>query len=151
MLSLPCGPSSAGASADDIEAIVGERIKRQDVLYQPGKKIQLVLGEAALRIRFGSQQTLLGQLDRLAAVVGLTNVELAVVPFSTPLPVYPLTGFTLYDDAVLIESITGQQRLHAADEVALYERFFDQLRHAAAIGPEAVALIQRVSAELRDG
>ncbi|MGH4013409.1 MAG: DUF5753 domain-containing protein [Pseudonocardiaceae bacterium] len=149
LLSLPCGPSSAGASADDIEAIVGERIKRQDVLYQPGKKIQLVMGEAALRTRFGAVQTLLGQLDRLIAVIGLSGVELGVVPFTTPLPVFPLTGFVLYDDAVLIESITGQQRLEAADEVALYKRFFDQLREAAATGPYVVELIQRVAAELR--
>lgn len=149
VLSLPCGPSSSGASADGIEGIVGERIKRQDVLYQPGKRIQLVMGEAALRTRFGALQTLLGQLDRLVAVVGLASVELGVVAFSTPLPVFPLTNFILYDDAVLIESITGQQHLHAADEVALYERFFDQLRGAAAIGPDAVALIHRVAAELR--
>lgn len=149
LLSLPCGPSSAGATADDIEPIVGERIKRQDMLYQPGKKIQIVMGEAALHTRFGAVQTLLGQLDRLVAVVGVAGVELGVVPFRTPLPVFPLTGFTIYDDTVLIETITGQQRLHAADEVALYARFFDQLREAAAIGTEAVQLIQRVAAELR--
>ncbi len=149
LLSLPCGPSAAGASADDIAAIVGERIRRQDVLYQPGKKIQLVVGEAALHTRFGALQTLLGQLDRLVAVIGLASVELGVVPFTTPLPVFPLTGFALYDDFVLIENITGQQRLETADQVALYERFFDQLRDAAATGPQAAALIQRVAAQLR--
>ncbi|MGH3908058.1 MAG: Scr1 family TA system antitoxin-like transcriptional regulator [Pseudonocardiaceae bacterium] len=97
----------------------------------------------------GAVQTLLGQLDRLVAVIGLSSVELGVVPFSTPLPVFPLTGFTLYDDTVLIETITGQQRLHAADEVALYARFFDQLREAAATGADAIELIQRAAAELR--
>lgn len=92
LLSLLCGPSAAGASADDIEAIVGQRIKRQDVLYQPDKKIQLVMGEAALRTRFGALQTLLGQLDRLVAVVGLASVKLGVVPFPTPLPLFPYTA-----------------------------------------------------------
>lgn len=150
LLSLPCGPSSAGATAEDIEAIVGERIKRQDVLYQPAKNIQVVMGEAALHTRFGTMQTLLGQLDRLIAVIGLAGVELGVIPFSTPLPVYPLTGFTLYDDMVLIESIAGQQRLEAANEVALYERFFDQLREAAATGPDAIALIRRVMVDLQE-
>jgi Domain of unknown function (DUF5753) len=87
-------------------------------------------------------------LDRLVAVVGLTGVELGVVPFSAPLPVFPLTSFVLYDNVVLIESIVGQQRLEAADEVTLYERFFDQLRHAAATGQEAVELIHRIAAEL---
>lgn len=149
LLSLPCGPSSAGATAEDIEPIVSERIKRQDLLYQPGKKIHIIMGEAALRTRFGAVQTLLGQLDRLVAIIGLAGVELGVVPFSTPLPVFPLTGFTIYDDAVLIETITGQQRLHAADQVALYAQFFDQLREAAATGTDAIELIQRVAAKLR--
>lgn len=148
VLSLPCGPSSSGASASEIEGIVGERMKRQDVLYQPGKKIQLVMGEAALRTRFGAQEILVGQLDRLVSIVGLSGVELGVIPFTTPLPVYPLTNFVLYDDSVLIESITAQQRLDGADEVALYERFFAQLRDAAATGPDAVALIRRVMTDL---
>lgn len=148
VLSLPCGPSS-GVSAAEIDEIVGKRLERQHVLYQPGKKILLVMGEAALHTRFGAVETLAGQLDRLATVAGLSGVELGVVQFSTPLPVYPLTNFVLYDDAVLIESITAQQRLEGADEVALYERFFDQLVSAAATGPDAVALIQRVAADLR--
>ncbi len=149
LLSLPCGPSAAGASAAEIEGIVGERIKRQDVLYQSEKQIQLVMGEAALHTRFGTAETLMGQLDRLAAVAGLAGIEICVVPFTTPMPVYPLTGFELRDDAVMIESVTAQQRLDAPDEVALYERFFQQLREAALNGADAVALIHRVAAGLR--
>lgn len=149
VLSLPCGPSSRGVHADEIETLVGERINRQQVLYEPGKKIQLVMGEAALHVRFGPAETMLGQLDRLATVAGLAGVEVGVVPFSTPLPVYPLTDFVLYDDEVLIESITAQQRLQGADEVALYEQFFGQLLDAAATGQDAVALIQKVAAGIR--
>lgn len=149
VLSLPCGPSLRGVSVDEIEALVGERIRRQQVLYETGKEIQLVMGEAALHVRFGPPETMLGQLDRLATVAGLAGVEVGIVPFSTPFPVYPLTDFTLYDDSVLIESITAQQRLEGADEVALYEQFVDQLRSAAATGEDAVVLIQRVAAGLR--
>jgi hypothetical protein len=149
VLSLPCGPSSSGVPASEIEQVVGKRLERQQVLYQPGKKIQLVMGEAALHTRFGARETLTGQLDRLATVGGLAGVELGVVPFDVPMPVYPLTDFVLYDNAVLIEFIVGQQRLEGADEVALYERYFDQLLDAAATGPDAVALIQRVATDLR--
>jgi hypothetical protein len=46
-------------------------------------------------------------------------MKLAVVPFSAPFPVYTLTDFILYDSYMLIESITAQQRLDGADEVAL--------------------------------
>jgi hypothetical protein len=149
VLSLPCGPSSRGVSGDEIERLVGERVRRQDVLYEPGKRIQLVMGEAALHVRFGPRETMIGQLDRLANVAGLAGVELGVVPFSTPFPVYPLTDFILYDGYVLIESITAQQRLEGADEVALYKQFFQQLRDVAATGQDAVELIQRVATDLR--
>ncbi|MCA1676090.1 MAG: DUF5753 domain-containing protein [Actinobacteria bacterium] len=148
VLSLPCGPSSRGVSADEIEKLVGERARRQDVLYEPDKAIQLAMGEAALHVRFGPRETMIGQLDRLATVAGLAGVGLGVVPFSAPFPVYPLTDFILYDSYVLIESITAQQRLDGADEVALYEQFFQQLRDAAATGREAVRLIQWAAADL---
>lgn len=119
------------------------------MLYQPAKQIQLVMGEAALHTRFGTTETLMGQLARLVAVAGLAGIEIGVVPFTTRMPVYPLTGFELRDDAVMIESITAQQRLDAPDEVALYERFFEQLREAALTGADAVALIHQVMAGLR--
>lgn len=146
VLSLPCGPASSGVSAVEIEQIVGKRLDRQHVLYQADKKIELVMCEAALHTRFGSVETLVGQLDRLAAVTGLASVEISVIPFGTPLPVYPLTNFVIYDDYVLIESITAQHRIEGADEVALYERFFAQLLDAAVTGAAAATLIRSAMA-----
>lgn len=148
---LPTGPAVFGATADDIEVMISERIRRQEILYQPGKQVQLVLGEAALRHRFGPAQTLIGQLDRLTMIAGLATVELSVLAFDTPLPVFPLCGFDLHDkETVFIETMSGEQRLDDPQEVALYVQFLDQLRSAAATGPDAVALIRRVMAELRD-
>lgn len=46
LLSLPCGPTASGATEAEIAAMVGERIKRQDVLYQPDTQVQVILGEA---------------------------------------------------------------------------------------------------------
>jgi hypothetical protein len=55
-----CGPSSRGVSADEIEKLVGERARRQDVIYEPDKAIQLAMGEAALHVRFGPRETMIG-------------------------------------------------------------------------------------------
>lgn len=94
--------------------------------------------------------TLIGQLDRLTVIAGLATVELGVLPFATPLPVFPLSGFDLHDtNTVFIETMTGEQRLDDPAEVALYVHFLDQLRDAAATGPEVTTLIRRVLAELR--
>lgn len=150
VLTRPCGPASAGVSSDEIDQIVGKRMERQQILYQPQQQIQIVMGEAALHTRFGTTETLIGQLDRLLALTGYTHVDIGVVPFSAKMPVFPLTNFLLYDDHVLIESITAQQRLDSPDDVKNYESYFDQLREAAVTGPELEALLLRISANLRD-
>lgn len=132
----------------EIEMTVAGRIRRQEILYQPGRRIQFVIGEAALRSTPGTVETLLGQLDRLVAVAGLATVELGVLPFPA-MPIMPLSSFTIRDDVAIMETNSGEQQLYEPDEVALYARAFDQLREAAVTGPDAVALIQRVAAGLR--
>jgi hypothetical protein len=57
--------------------------------------------------------------------------------------------FYFRDDMVYIETLTAEQQLSEPDEVAVYVKAFSMLREAALFGPDAVALIQRVAAELR--
>ena len=149
LLVRPGRPTMTEVDEDGVNALASERIRRQDILYQPGRRIQLILGEAALHSAPGRIDTLLGQLDRLISIAGLATVELGVVPFPA-MPVMPLSSFCLHDDTVVfIETLTGEQQLHEPDEVAVYVAAFDLLHDAAAIGPDAVALIQRVAAGLR--
>ena len=149
VLTRPCGPASAGVSHDEIEQIVGKRVERQQILYNPLQRIQLVMGEAALHTRFGATETLIGQLDRLLALTGYSGVEIGVVPFTATMPVFPLTNFLLYDDHVLIESITAQQRLDSADDIAAYESYFTELQEVAVTGKQLEMLLLQVSAGLR--
>jgi len=150
VLTRPCGPTSVGVTPDEIDQIVGKRMERQQVLYNPRQKIQIVMGEAALHTRFGTTETLIGQLDRLLALTGYTHVEIGVVPFTAKMPIFPLTTFILYDDHVLIESITAQQRLASPDDVKAYETYFEQLREAAVTGHELETLLTRISTALRN-
>lgn len=149
VLTRSCGPAASGVAAEEIEAIVGKRMERQQILYDPRQTIRLIMGEAALHTRFGPTETLIGQLDRLTALTGYSGVDIGVVPFTAPMPIFPLTNFLLYDDHVLIESITAQQRLHAPDDVKAYESYFDQLHAVAITGQRLEALLHRVSSALR--
>ena len=143
LLALPGGPASHGASDDDIEAMVGERIRRQDILYQSRRSVQLVIGEGALNSPPGAPATLRGQLDRLLALGGLAAVDLRVLPHGVPMPVLPPPAFTLHDEAfVLVETLTAEQRLDEPDEVAVYARAFQLLHDAAVSGDAAAALIR---------
>lgn len=148
LLERPNRPTLTDAGDVDALAVATERIRRQEILYQPGRRIELILGEAALRSTPGTISTLLGQLDRLVSVVDLPTVELGIVPFPR-MPVMPLSNFSIHDDVVYVETLTGEQQLYEPDEVAVYVKAFRLLRAAAVTGSEAVALIRRVADELR--
>jgi len=152
LLHLPGGPEASGASEADIEVMVAERIKRQNVLYQRGKTIQLVIGEAALYSSPRSSDALRGQLDRLVAVAGLSTVELTILPLHAPMPALPMAGFAIHDDRfVLVETLTAEQRLDEPDEVAVYRTVFEHLIAAAAHGDDALAVIRTAADTPRSG
>lgn len=134
----------------DADALVAERIKRQGILYQPGRTIEVILNEGALWNTPGTVAVLQGQLDRLISFAELPSLEFGVVPRNVPIPIAPLACFAVYDNEfVLVETLTGEQRLDDPDEVDIYIKAFDQLRAASVTGPEAIALIRHVIDELR--
>lgn len=147
-LHLACGPLSYGQDEDEIDQMVANGMQRQQVLYQPAKRVQVVMLEGALRVRVVSVPTLVGQLDRLLAVIGLPTLELGIIPFEAAVPVFRLSGFRLYDDLVIVESIVGEQQLAEAD-VARDEKYLELLRDAASTGTEAAAVIRRSLESLR--
>jgi hypothetical protein len=61
----------------------------------------------------------------------------------------PLSGFWLDENAVYIETLTGEQQLTGPDDIAVYTKAIELLSVSSLAGQEAVALIQRVAAELR--
>ena len=68
------GASMLGGDEAQVTERLTAQLRRQQVLYMPGKNIQLVIGEAALHTTFGDRATLVGQLDRLQQLAGLPNV-----------------------------------------------------------------------------
>jgi hypothetical protein len=142
--------SAMGITEADADALVAERVKRQDILYQPGRKIEIIVGEAALWNTPSTTATLEGQLDRLISFAELRSLWFGVVPRGVPMPIAPLACFAVYDNEfVLVETLTGEQRLDEPDEIAVYVKAFDQLRDASVTGPAAVSLIRRVIDEMR--
>ena len=144
-LRLPSGPASWGASEDEIEDAARTRVERQQqILYDKSKRIRIVLLEAALHTRLCSPATMYGQLDRLLSLDGLPTLELGIIPFSGLVPVFPLSGFIVYDDHLVIaETLTGEQQLSDQEEVSRYIAWLDLLREAAVTGAEARPLIRR--------
>jgi transcriptional regulator with XRE-family HTH domain len=150
LLHLSSGPGAWGADEADIAQMVETRMRRQQILYTPGKNFRVVILEAALRTRLTSPAAMAGQLDRLIALDGLPSLDLGIIPFGVQVPVYPLSGFALFDDnLVTVETITGEQQLSDPGEVSRYVKWFDLLYDAALRGREALPLIHRAIAALR--
>jgi len=149
MLHLPCGPLSFGSDEDEIERMVDVRMQRQRVLSSREHRVTVIMLQAALRSRVVPVPVLAGQLAWLSAAAGLSALELGIVPDEAPLPVYPLSGFRLYDDLVIVESIERELELAEPDQVARYEKYLGQLREVAAAGEEARRLIATAAEALR--
>jgi transcriptional regulator with XRE-family HTH domain len=133
----------------DVESGVRTRLQRQQVLYEPDKHFQFLLTEAALRYRIAPPSVMRGQLDRLTTLAGLDTVNLAVLPFSTQLPVVTSHSFTMFDDKLVLVELTGAElAFRDRDEVALYSDAFERLWKAAETGTRAVELVNETAAHI---
>ena len=72
------------------------------------------------------------------------STHLGVLLDASPSPILPIAGFSLHDD----ETLTGEQLIDNPEEVGAHVNAFEVAWNAAVVGPDAVALIQRVTAEL---
>ncbi|GIH99301.1 helix-turn-helix domain-containing protein [Planobispora takensis] len=130
---------------DEIDAAIRVRMQRQEILYDQSKRFRFILPEAVLRYRLAPLDVMRGQLDRLLAVTALPNVEFGVVPFEAPLPSALLNGFWIYDqDHVAVPTRTRDLILRDPEDIAFYERAFEEFGEIAAFREDARLVIMRV-------
>jgi hypothetical protein len=133
----------------DIEAAVRERLRRQELLYEPGRRFRFLLTEAALRARVAPAHAHRAQLDRLLVLAGLDTVELAVLASQTPLIKATTHSFEIFDDRmVVVETITAELALRDSEDIAFYSKLFETYWGIAEHRERASALITRVALEL---
>lgn len=124
--------------ARDIEDAVRARIKRQEWLYRPGRKLHLLVWEAALRSLICPPSVLAAQLDRLTGTIGMDTVELGIIPFTASMKIVPANGFCVLDDRLVVaEDWHAELWLDDADNVALYAKIWKTLRESAVYGADA--------------
>jgi len=136
---------------DDVDEAVAVRMRRQELLYRPGKSFHFVVGEAVLRSGAAAPRTaMVAQLDRLVAATTLgPDVRFGVIPFEVEWPVFLDHGFWIIDDDfVIVETLAAELRLTRPDEVEIYAKVFDQLAAVASYGPAARTVIMRVLVDL---
>ncbi|WP_445408204.1 helix-turn-helix domain-containing protein [Streptomyces albidoflavus] len=128
--------------ASDVEAAVLSRVRRQEWLYRPGRKLYVLVWEAALRSLICPRDVLAAQLDRLAGMIGMETVELGVIPFSASVRIVPANGFWVLDDRLVVaEDWHAEMWLDDTDNVTLYRRVWRTLHASAVHGTEAHRVI----------
>ena len=136
------------------ENAVAGRLRRQEALFQPGRRFQFILTEAALRWQPASAAAQLAQLDRIGSLATLDNVSIGLVPREHPDAGLVGHGFVLYDDIADSDPFVRVEVLHAVltvsspEDVELYRAALRRLGEAAAYGADARALLGRVAAEV---
>ncbi|MEV8316462.1 helix-turn-helix transcriptional regulator [Streptomyces sp. NPDC059900] len=125
-------------SPKDTEAAVNARMQRQSALYDTSKRFHLIMWEAALHALVCPPSVLAAQLDRLTGTVGMSTVELGIIPLSASLKIPPATAFWMYDDQqVVVETWHAELWLDDAPSVETYVRTWNLLSESAVYGADA--------------
>jgi hypothetical protein len=140
-----------GITPENLGPLIAAKIRRQSILYEGGRQVVHIIGEAVLRTRVGNVtvETMRGQLAHLAETATLPGHELGVVPFTVASPIAPASGFMLYDDDLaVVETLAGRLNIADPRTIARYVRWLELLRQAAVTGPAAADLCRRAASEL---
>ncbi|MBF6065214.1 helix-turn-helix transcriptional regulator [Nocardia terpenica] len=129
--------------ANDLDEAVSKRLERQQILYQRKHKFHFLIAEQALYTTVGNNHIMIGQMDRLLAVVSLPRVTFGIVPTQTQYRV-PTSNFIIFDNSrVMVETITAEMTITQPREIALYGRAFDTLAKQSVTGDAARLLIRK--------
>ena len=88
-------------TGEDLDRCVAERLDRQRIL-DSGRDITLLMTEGALRWQASGPAVMVEQLDHIAEISERPGVRVGVIPWTTPVSVFPLHGFSIYDSRDVI-------------------------------------------------
>ncbi|MBA9001575.1 DUF5753 domain-containing protein [Thermomonospora cellulosilytica] len=135
--------SRQGAGHDDIPEAVTERMARQRILRQAGRRFVFLIEEPVLRHRLYDTAIMRGQLLHLRQAARLPSVSLGVIPLQADRRrVLPREAFVIFDtELVSVELVSGVLSITQPREVAMYVRDFTDLAGIAVYGNAAHDLI----------
>lgn len=131
---------------DDITDAVRTRMQNQQVLYSPGKTIEILMTESAITQPVGSPGVMAGQIHRVIAAIGVPGVRVGILPTHRQLPYMLGNGWWLIDQMVMVETVTRELRITDPDEIAAYGALTDRLWSVAVEGDEARGVLARIAA-----
>lgn len=133
----------------DQAAALAARMERQQLLTDDSRTFSFVMLEQVLR----APMVTAAQLLHLAAVAtSRPTVTIGIVPFATPWPAIPWTGYNLYElhdgsRVVTVELTHGEATVTGDEDLDLYARLHNRWLERAVTGEEAAQLCREIAAE----
>lgn len=132
-----------GLGSERLDSELASRRQRRSIVEDPKRTFRFLMLEAALYTPPGSISNLIEQLDALLPMFAMPNVEIAIVPFFTPLGLALVNNFAVMDGAlVAIEFLTAVNVLEGP-ETGRYLEIFEENWGLAAHGEDAKNLISK--------
>ncbi|GAB3105836.1 helix-turn-helix transcriptional regulator [Streptomyces calidiresistens] len=148
----------AALGPDQIDVLVEVRMRRQERLREENPlHLDLLITEAALRLRVGNAEVMSAQLDHLLALTDLPNVSLRVIPFHAGARGAGTGAFILFgtdggtDDEVAFTESADARTAFQDDALTLrrLNRLFGNLSTVALSVGDTTELIARVKEEAK--
>ena len=136
-------------TGEDLDRCVAERIERQRIL-DSGRDITLLMTEGALRWQAGGPKVMAEQLDHLAEISQRPGVRVGVIPWTAAVDVFPLHGFSVYDDrAVIVGTRVATAFLTEPEDVAEHVKLLGALEALADWDAAACGHLRRIGTDFR--
>ncbi len=134
-----------------LDEAVAARLDRQKLLTEPGRHVDQVLTEGALRWHAHSPSVMAGQLDHIAEIATLPRVRIGIIAWTTPVRVFPMHGFDIYDRrAAIVGTWTTTALLTDQRDLTRYLDLFQELQNLAVFDEDAAEILARIAGEYRD-
>jgi transcriptional regulator with XRE-family HTH domain len=136
--------------SSDIDEAVATRMERQRILYTGNRRFLFVLEEQTLRTCVGGIEVMLGQLDRMLAIMSLPRISLGIIPATTQRHCLTQGSFWIFDqDRVQVEGVSAGLDITQPREVEVHAKAFELLQKDAVYGQRARDLVHRAITEFQ--
>lgn len=136
--------------SSDIDEAVATRMERQRILYTGNRRFFFILEEQTLRTRVGGTEVMLGQLDRMLAIMSLPRISLGIIPATAQRHCLTQGSFWIFDqERVQVEGVSAGLDITQPREIAVHVKAFSLLQRDAVHGQRARDLVHRALAELQ--
>ncbi|WP_328927425.1 helix-turn-helix domain-containing protein [Streptomyces sp. NBC_00190] len=134
---------------DVLTRTISARIERQQALYDSTKELHFIITEPVLRWRIVSAARMAEQVDRLASLSRLPNIDIRIVPLLERQQDVANHAFVIRDDrTVTVETVHAEIVVTDPRDVSLYVHKFEGFASMALSGDAMRAMLEGIRDEL---